>query len=196
MELKNAGKIHHIGLSECSADTLRRAHAVHPITAVQVEYSAFCLAIEEPRTKLLETARELGVAIVAYSPLGNGLLTGGVRSKADVTKEGDMRGPLPWLRDDNIANNVSIIDQLTDMAKRKGLSTSQLALAWLLAQGDDIFPIPGTKNITRLVENLASMTVTLTAEEEMKIRKLCKGVKGERVQDLLGYSFADTPPLQ
>lgn len=131
VELKKAGKIKHLGLSECSADSLRRAHAVHPITCVQMEYSMFCLDIESPQTKFLETARELGVAVVCYSPLGNGFLGGNIRSKADFTKPGDLRGALPWLSDANLEGNVAVVDKISAMAKEKGITVAQLSLAWV-----------------------------------------------------------------
>lgn len=195
MELKHAGKIKHIGLSECSANSLRRAHAVSPITCIQVEYSAFCLAIESPDVRLLETARELGVAIVAYSPMGNGLLTGSLRTREDFTKPGDLRAALPWLKEENLENNVGVVDKISEIAKKKGCSTAQLALAWLLAQGDDIFAIPGTKKVHHLEANLGSMSITLSSEEEKEIRKLSEAVVGGRMQALSGYDFADTPAL-
>jgi aryl-alcohol dehydrogenase-like predicted oxidoreductase len=196
VELKEAGKIKHIGMSECSADSLRRAYAVHPITAVQVEYSAFCLAIEDPNIRLLEAARELGVAVVAYSPMGNGLLTGGLRKVEDFTKEGDLRASLPWLKAENLENNVAIVDEISEIAKKNGITTAQLALAWVLAQGDDIFAVPGTTKIHRLAENLDSMSISLSSEEEKVVRELAKGVMGGRVQELMGHTFADTPQLQ
>ena len=195
VELKNAGKIKHIGMSECSADSLRRAHKVHPITAVQVEYSPFCLAIEDPKIKVLETARELGIAVVAYSPLGHGFLSGKIRSKADVTGEGDDRGGLPWLKDDNIDKNVAVVDKITEIAEKKHVTTAQLTLAWVLAQGDDIFAIPGTTKVHRLEENLGALSISVSADENKAIRKLSAEVLGGRIQDMLGYTFADTPPL-
>lgn len=195
VELKNAGKIKYIGLSECSANTLRRAYAVHPITCVQVEYSAFCRAIET--NDVLKTARELGVAIVAYSPLGNGVLTGKLRKQEDFTKPGDLRMHMPWLQGENLAKNLAIIDQLTELAGSigGGATTPQLALAWLMAQGHDIFAIPGTKNSNRLKENLASLEFAITDEVEGKIRQLTSQVSGQRVNDLTGFAFADTPSL-
>lgn len=196
VELKEAGKIKHIGLSECSADSLRRAHAVHPITAVQVEYSAFCIAIEDPNIRLLEATRELGVAVVAYSPMGNGLLTGGLRNVEDFTKEGDLRAALPWLKAENLENNVAIVDKLSEIAKKKGITTAQLALAWVLTQGDDIFAVPGTTKIHRLAQNFGSMSISVSSEEEKLVRKLAKGVMGGRVQELMGHTFADTPQLE
>ncbi|KAJ5620702.1 aldo-keto reductase [Penicillium lagena] len=196
VQLKNAGKIKYLGLSECSAESLRRAHAVHPISCVQVEYSPFCTAIESPTTQLLETARELGVAVVAYSPLGNGVLGGKIRSREDVTRPGDTRGILPWLWEENVQTTVRVVDQIAEIAKTKGVTTAQLALAWLLKQGDDIFPIPGSSKLDRLEENLGSLSVSLSDEEEESVRQLAKGVVGERFQTMSGYAFADTPPLE
>lgn len=195
VELKNEGKIKHIGLSECSADTIRRAHAVHAVTAVQLEYSPFCLAIEEPDIAVLKTCRELGIAVVAYSPLGNGLLTGTLRKQADWSKAGDLRGHLPWLQEDVFEHNLGVVDRIGEMAAKKGVSSAQLSLAWVLAQGDDVFAIPGTRNIHRLEENLASLDVQLSAEEEKAVRDLAQDIKGGRVQDLTGYAFAGTPAL-
>lgn len=195
VELKDAGKIKYLGLSECSADSLRRAHAVHPITCVQVEYSPFCTDIESPQTKLLETARELGVAIVCYSPLGNGFLGGMIRTRADFTKPGDLRAALPWLSEDNLQRNVGVVDELAGIAKRKGITLPQLSLAWLFSQGNDIFPIPGTTKIDRLDENLSSLSISLSAEEEKAVREVSKNIVGGRVQTATGYAFADTPPL-
>lgn len=195
VELKNAGKIKYLGLSECSAESLRRAHAVHPISAVQVEYSPFCLEIESPKRQLLQTARELGVAIVCYSPLGNGFLGGLIRSRADVTKPGDSRGVLPWLAEENIDKNLAILDKISDIAKYKSITTAQLALAWLLAQGDDIFPIPGTSKPHRLDENLTSVDVSISYIEEKAVRELSSQIVGGRFQSSTGYAYADTPEL-
>lgn len=196
VDLKNAGKIKHIGLSECSAASLRRAHTVHPITCVQIEYSAFCLDIESPQNRLLETARELGVAIVAYSPMGNGFLTGALRTPDDFTKPGDLRAVLPWLKEGNLEKNIAVVDKISDIAKSKGVTTAQLALAWVLAQGDDIFAIPGTTKIRRLAENLESMSISLSSEEEKSVRELSGTVVGGRFQATTGLDFGDTPPLQ
>jgi aryl-alcohol dehydrogenase-like predicted oxidoreductase len=193
VELKNAGKIKYLGLSECSANSLRRAHAVHPISCVQMEYSPFSLDIESPQTKLLETARELGVAIVAYSQLGNGFLTGTILRTEDFTKLGDSRKILPWLKEANLQGNLAVVDKITDIAKAKGITTAQLALAWLLAQGDDIFAIPGTTKVHRLAENLGSLSVSLSPEEEKSIRQLSEAVVEGRFQAMTGYDFGDTP---
>ncbi|KAM0446050.1 hypothetical protein ACHAO4_009495 [Trichoderma viride] len=198
VELKNAGKIKHLGISECSADTVRRASAIHPITCVQMEYNAFSLEIEEPQRRFLETCRELGTAVVAYSPLGRGLLTGSIQSKEDITKAGDMRAMLPRFSGDNLDKNLAIVLKINEIAKTKGATPSQLALAWLLAQGDDIFGIPGTTRVHRLRENLDAMSIELSAEEERAIRNVAKDVNGPRIPD--GFPgvnlFGDTPPLE
>ena len=195
VELKNAGKIKYIGLSECSAESLRRAHNVHPISCVQVEYSPFCLAIESHTIRVLEVARELGIAVVAYSPLGNGFITGAIRTKEDFTQPGDYRAMLPWLKEENLGKNVAVVDSLSKIAKAKNVTTAQLSLAWVLGQGDDVFAIPGTKKIHRLEENLGSLSLSLSEEEEKSIRQLTRDVVGGRVQDKDGYTFADTPAL-
>jgi aryl-alcohol dehydrogenase-like predicted oxidoreductase len=139
--LKASGKIRHLGLSEVSASTLRRAHAVHPIAAVEVEYSPFSLDIESPSTELLATCRELGVAVIAYSPLGRGMLTGRYKSPDDF-EETDGRRFLPRFSAENFGKNLLLVEALRGLAERKGCSVGQLCLAWLLAQGDDVFPIP------------------------------------------------------
>ncbi|KAM0518986.1 hypothetical protein ACHAPE_003977 [Trichoderma viride] len=197
-ELKNAGKIKHLGISECSADTLRRASAIHPIACVQMEYNAFTLEIEEPQRRFLETCRELGTAVVAYSPLGRGLLTGSIQSKEDITKEGDMRSMLPRFSGDSLDKNLAIVAKINEIAKTKSATPSQLALAWLLAQGDDIFGIPGTTRAHRLRENLDAMSINLSAEEERSIRDVAKDINGPRIPD--GFPgvnlFGDTPPLE
>ncbi|KAJ5391692.1 Aldo/keto reductase [Penicillium cosmopolitanum] len=194
LDLKTAGKIKNIGLSECSAESLRRAHAIHPITCVQIEYSLFCTEIESPHRKLLETARELGVAIVAYSPLANGILAGNIHKVAESPE--DKRRVLPWLQEGNIEKNVAIVDQISEVANAKNATLPQLALAWLLAQGDDIFPIPGSSKIDRLESNLESLSISLSKEEEAHLRQLTQGVAGGRFQNLTRYAFGDTPALE
>ncbi|PVI01307.1 aldo-keto reductase, putative [Periconia macrospinosa] len=197
VELKNEGKIQYIGISECSADTVRRAHAVHPVTAVQVEYSAFSLDIESKQIDLLRTCRELGVATVAYSPLGRGLISGQYTSPDDF-EDGDIRKWLPRFTKENFPKNLKLVDDLKAAAQKKGATTSQLALAWLLAQGDDIFPIPGTQRIERLEENIGSLNVKLTKDEEQEIRKAVESVEigGGRYPDMLmDTCYADTPAL-
>lgn len=134
VELKNQGKIRYLGLSECSAATLRRACAVHPIAAAQMEYSPFALEIESEQTKFLETARELGVKVVAYSPLGRGFLTGTITKREDID-EGDNRAKHPRFSEENFGANLKLTETLAEMAKKKGCTPGQLSIAWLLAQG-------------------------------------------------------------
>ncbi|KAH8880493.1 Aldo/keto reductase [Thozetella sp. PMI_491] len=197
VQLKEAGKIKHIGLSECSAATLRRAHAVHPIACIQMEYSPVCLEIESPQFNLLQTARELGVAIVAYSPLGKGLLSGAIRSREDFEKPGDFRGIMPWLSADNFDNNLSVADSIATIANAKAVTPGQLILAWVLHQGDDFFPIPGTTKVDRLRENLKSLDISITRGEDKAIRAAGEKMKGARLpESYLGGTFADTPLLE
>ncbi|KAL1863691.1 hypothetical protein Plec18170_000529 [Paecilomyces lecythidis] len=196
-ELKNEGKIKYLGLSECSAESLRRAYKVHPITAIQVEYSPFTLDIEDPRIKLLETCRELGVAVVAYSPLGRGMLTGKYRSPNDFPKD-DWRRMAPRFSEENFPKNLQLVDQIQSLAHKKGCTAGQLTLAWLLAQGDDIFPIPGTTHVDRLKENLGAVNVKLDKEDVEIVRKASEEaeVHGERYPgQMASQLFADTPPL-
>lgn len=159
--LKREGKIAHIGLCEVNANTLRRAHAVHPITAVQTEYSLWSRDVEK---EVLPVCRELGIGFVPYSPLGRGFLTGRFQD-AKVFAEGDFRAGLPRFADENITANRQIVDVIAELGQRKGCSPAQIALAWLLAQGDDIVPIPGTKQRRYLEENAASTELELTPEE-------------------------------
>ncbi|KAF2491143.1 putative aldo-keto reductase [Lophium mytilinum] len=196
-ELKAEGKIRHLGLSECSAESLRRAHAVHPITAVQLEYSPFALDIEDPRIGLLATARELGVAVVAYSPIGRGILSGAIKSRADFG-EGDFRAMMPRFSEENFDKNFKLVDQILEVAKDKGVTGSQITLAWLLSQGDDVFPIPGTTNVARVEENVASLKIKLSEQEAKRIRDASEAaeVHGERYPPaMVSALFADTPPL-
>ncbi|RDW91536.1 hypothetical protein BP5796_02701 [Coleophoma crateriformis] len=198
VELKREGKIRYLGLSEISSDTLRRACAVHHIDAVQIEYSPFTTDIEHPSIGLLKTCRELGVAVVAYSPLGRGFMTGQYRSPADF-EEGDFRKYAPRFSEENFPKNLKLVDQISELAKKKNCTPGQLTLAWLLAQGDDIFPIPGTKKIKYLEENLGALNVKLSAEEEKQIRSAVDAaeVHGDRyAASMSGALFADTPALE
>ncbi|MEV4823885.1 aldo/keto reductase [Micromonospora sp. NPDC049274] len=161
--LVQEGKIRYVGLSEAWVDTIRRAHAVHPVTALQSEYSLWTRDQEQ----LLPVLRELGIGLVAYSPLGRGFLTGALRSPADVERldDSDFRKNHPRFTGENFQRNLRIADQVQAVADQAGATSGQVALAWLLAQGDDIVPIPGTKRVSRVEENVAADTVTLTAEQ-------------------------------
>jgi aryl-alcohol dehydrogenase-like predicted oxidoreductase len=194
-KLQDEGKIKHLGLSECSAASLRRACKVAHIDAVQIEYSPFSLDIESAQIGLLAACRELGVAVVAYSPIGRGMLSGKYRSPDDFA-EGDFRKFAPRFSAENFPKNLQLVDQITAVAQRKGVTPSQITLAWLMAQGDDIFPIPGTTNLERLDENLGAFNVKLTKEEEQEIRKASENaeVVGERYPSMMVKAlFADTP---
>ncbi|KZT34482.1 aldo-keto reductase, putative [Sistotremastrum suecicum HHB10207 ss-3] len=196
-ELVKAGKVRHVGLSECSSETLRRAYAVHPIAAVQMEYSPFALEIESEQTKLLATARELGVAIVAYSPLGRGVLTGQYKSRDDFAPD-DFRLAMPRFSAENFDKNLVLVDKLRVLAERKGATPGQLTLAWILAQGPDFIPIPGTKKIKYFDENIGALNVQLTPEEIQEIRAASEAaeVKGGRYPEaMMQYCFGDTPAL-
>jgi aryl-alcohol dehydrogenase-like predicted oxidoreductase len=159
--LVEAGKVRHLGLSEASADTIRRAHAVHPITALQTEYS---LWEREPETKVFPVLEELGIGFVPYSPLGRGFLTGQIRSADDFAPD-DFRQHSPRFQGDNLARNLKLVDRVKELAEQKQCTPAQLALAWLLAQGPHIVPIPGTKKRERLTENLGAVDVGLTPED-------------------------------
>ncbi|KAH9909550.1 aldo-keto reductase [Xylariomycetidae sp. FL2044] len=178
-ELKKEGKIRYLGLSECSARSLSRAHKVHPITAAQMEYSPFALEIESEQTNLLKTARELGVKIVAYSPLGRGFLTGAIRSREEIDEK-DSRKAHPRFSEENFKDNLALVELLASIAKEKGCAPSQLSLAWVLAQGEDIIPIPGTKRTKYLEENAAAINIKLSQEEEARIRKAIDSVGGSK----------------
>jgi aryl-alcohol dehydrogenase-like predicted oxidoreductase len=177
-ELVTAGKVRYFGLSEASADTIRRAHAVHPVSALQTEYSLWERGLEE---EILPTLRELGIGLVPYSPLGRGFLTGDAR-RAEDYPEGDYRRNDPRFQGANFEANLKAAEAVHAMAERKGVTAAQLALAWLLAQGDDVVPIPGTKTRRRVEENLAAAEVTLTEDE---LRELELPVVGERYPDAM-----------
>jgi aryl-alcohol dehydrogenase-like predicted oxidoreductase len=196
-KLKQEGKIKYIGLSECSSESLRRACKIEHVDAVQIEYSPFSLDIESDQIGLMKTCRELGCAIVAYSPIGRGMLGGKIRSPNDF-EDGDFRKFAPRFSEANFPKNLKLVDQITEMAKKKNATPSQLTLAWLLHQGNDIFPIPGTTNLDRLQENIDALKIKLTKEEEQEIRKACEAaeVHGGRYPDAFASAlFADTPPL-
>jgi aryl-alcohol dehydrogenase-like predicted oxidoreductase len=160
-ELVTAGKVRHLGLSEAGADTIRRAHAVHPIAAVQTEWSLWTRDVE---AAVLPTLRELGIGLVAYSPLGRGFLTGAIRS-ADDLDAADWRRGNPRFAGENLRANLGLVDRVESMASAKGVTPAQLALAWVLAQGEDVVPIPGTTRPERIDENLAALDVVLDASD-------------------------------
>jgi len=180
-ELVKEGRVRYLGLSECSERTLRRAHKIHPIAAVQVEYSLFALDIEKEEIGIKKACEELGVTLVAYSPLGRGMLTGVYKSRADFDAD-DRRLLLPRFSEENFANNFVLVDHVSELAKKKGCSPGQLALAWLLKQGDNVIPIPGTRHIKYLEENWEALKVELTEGELREIRKIAESVevKGSR----------------
>ena len=163
--LVQQGKVRYLGMSEAAPATIRRAHAVHPITALQTEYSLWS---REPEDELLPTVRELGVGFVPYSPLGRGFLTGAFQSPDDFAED-DYRRHAPRFQGENFAKNLALVDQVQAIAQAKGVTPAQLALAWLLAQGDDLVPIPGTKRRQYLEENVAAVAIALTADELAQI---------------------------
>lgn len=166
--LVQQGKIKAIGLSEVSAATLRKAHAVHPITALQTEYSLWS---REPEDELLDTCKELGIAFVAYSPLGRGFLSGQIKKFEDFDA-GDYRRHAPRFQGENFEKNLQLVEKVEALAERKNCTTSQLALAWVMAKGEHIFPIPGTKRIQYLEENAGAVDVILTSEEMNEIEAI------------------------
>lgn len=195
----HSGKVRYLGLSECSSTTLRRATTIHPIHAVRVEYSPFTLDIERASgTDLLATCRSLGVATVAYSPLGRGMLTGRYKS-ADDFAPGDWRRNMPRFSAENFPKNLELVHKLAAVAKGKGCTTGQLTLAWLLAQGPDVVPIPGTKRVEYLEENLGSLRVELSEGEVREIREAVEGcvTAGDRYPGVMAkVCFGDTPELE
>jgi aryl-alcohol dehydrogenase-like predicted oxidoreductase len=176
--LVKAGKIRHIGLSECSPETLRRACKVHPIAAVQMEYS---LWFREPENEMLPACRALGVGFVAYSPMGRGFLAGNFRSLNELPKDDNRRGQ-PRFHEGNVQHNLSIADGVRALAARKSVTPAQIALSWLLSRGEDVLPIPGTKRRDRQAENAASIDVALSPTDLSEIDELLRNVrvKGDR----------------
>jgi aryl-alcohol dehydrogenase-like predicted oxidoreductase len=164
-ELVSAGLVRHIGLSEAAPETIRRAHAIHPITALQTEYSLFS---REPEAAILPTTRELGIGFVAYSPLGRGLLTGTFQRLDDIPAD-DWRRGVPRWQDENFERNVQLVGHLEEIASRHNITAAQLALAWVLHQGEDIVPIPGTRRRENLEANAAAAEVTLSADDLREI---------------------------
>jgi aryl-alcohol dehydrogenase-like predicted oxidoreductase len=170
-DLIDAGKVRYFGLSEAGPDEIRPAHAVQPVSVLQTEYSIFERAVEQD---VLPTTRELGIGFVAYSPLGRGFLTSAVKPAAEYEENDFRRGDERW-QPGNYERNVEAIEQLTELARGKGASVTQLALAWLLAQGDDIVPIPGTRRPERLAENVGAADVTLTSDDLKRVDEILPG---------------------
>jgi aryl-alcohol dehydrogenase-like predicted oxidoreductase len=172
-QLVQAGKVRYLGLSEAAPQTIRRAHAVHPISALQTEYSLWS---RDPEDEIFATVRELGIGFVAYSPLGRGFLTGRIRSIDDLAHD-DYRRISPRFQGENFSKNLDMVARVTEIAEMKGMTPGQLALAWVLAQGEDIVPIPGTKRRSFLEENAAASQVAMTAEDLQRIDELApKGI--------------------
>jgi aryl-alcohol dehydrogenase-like predicted oxidoreductase len=178
-ELVEEGKVLHLGLSEAAPETIRRAHAVHPITALQTEYSVFA---RQPEPDILPTCRELGIGFVAYSPLGRGFLSGRFDSPEELD-ENDFRRTQPRFQGENLEANKRIVSKLREIAEEKDVTPAQLALAWVLAQGDDIVPIPGTKRRSYLEENAAAADIELTDDDLTRINDELPEVAGERYEE-------------
>jgi aryl-alcohol dehydrogenase-like predicted oxidoreductase len=187
-ELVAAGKVRHLGLSEASADTLRRASAVHPIAALQSEWSIFSRDIED---EIVPACRELGIGLVPYSPLGRGLLTGAV-SSLDELEDTDFRRTVPRFQGDNLDHNLALVAVVREVAEAHDATPGQVALAWLSAQGDDVVPIPGTKRRTYLEENVAALDLELTAEDLERLGGLTPA--GARSLQP-NWTNLDTPPV-
>src|SRR4051812_48293095 len=183
-ELVDAGKVRHLGLSEASPATIRRAHAVHPITALQTEYSLFTRDLED---EILGTLRELGIGLVPYSPLGRGLLTGAIAGEEELAGDDSRRsGYFPRFNGEALDANLTLVAKVREIAEAKGATPGQLALAWVLAQGEDVVPIPGTKRVRYLEENVSAASVTLTEEDLAALERAvpCDAVAGARYGDM------------
>jgi aryl-alcohol dehydrogenase-like predicted oxidoreductase len=181
-ELVDAGKVRYLGLSEASPDTIRRAHAVHPISALQTEYS---LWTRDPEDQILPTVRELGIGFVAYSPLGRGFLSGRFQSPDDIP-EGDFRKRNPRFQGENFRKNLELVDRVRQIAAEKDATPGQLALAWVMAQGDDVVPIPGTKRREYLEENVGAVDIELTDDDLRRIDEAAPAgaAAGQRYPDM------------
>jgi aryl-alcohol dehydrogenase-like predicted oxidoreductase len=181
-ELVGEGKVRHLGLSEAAPETIRRAHATHPIAALQTEYSLWS---RDPEDELLPTVRELGIAFVAYSPLGRGFLTGRFRRLEDLPED-DFRRGSPRFQGENFQRNLRLVERVEEIAAEKAVSAGQLALAWVLAQGEDVVPIPGTKHVRYLEENVAAAEVELSEEDLRRIDEVAPrgAAAGDRYADM------------
>jgi aryl-alcohol dehydrogenase-like predicted oxidoreductase len=176
-ELVREGKVRHLGLSEAGAETIRRAVAVHPISALQTEYSLWERAVE---AEILPTVRELGIGFVAYSPLGRGFLTGRIRSVEDLEENDARRARFPRFERENLEANLALIEQVEAVAQRHGATAGQVALAWVLSRGEDVVAIPGTKRVERVEENMGALEVELTDEDLAELEGLAGSVAGTR----------------
>ncbi|XP_023642863.1 probable aldo-keto reductase 3 [Capsella rubella] len=193
-KLVEEGKIKYIGLSEASASTIRRAHAVHPITAVQLEWSLWTRDVEE---EIVPTCRELGIGIVVYSPLGRGFFASGPKLVENLDNN-DFRKALPRFQQENLDHNKILYEKVCAMSEKKGCTPAQLALAWVHHQGDDVCPIPGTTKIENLNQNIGALSVKLTPEEMSELETITQpeSVKGERYMATMPtFKNSDTPPL-
>ncbi|KAG7650105.1 NADP-dependent oxidoreductase domain [Arabidopsis thaliana x Arabidopsis arenosa] len=193
-KLVEEGKIKYIGLSEASASTIRRAHAVHPITAVQIEWSLWTRDVEE---EIIPTCRELGIGIVAYSPLGRGFFASGPKLVENLEKN-DFRKALPRFQEENLDHNKIVYEKVCAISEKKGCTPGQLALAWVHHQGDDVCPIPGTTKIENLKQNIGALAVKLTPEEMTELEAIAQPgfVKGDRYSNMIPtFKNAETPPL-
>jgi aryl-alcohol dehydrogenase-like predicted oxidoreductase len=181
-ELVESGKVRYLGLSEASPETIRRAHAVHPISALQTEYS---LWTRDPEERVLPTVRELNIGFVAYSPLGRGFLSGAIKSPEDFDED-DFRRHHPRFQGENFQRNLELVARIEEIAREKGVTAGQLALAWVLAQGRDIVPIPGTKHVRYLEENAGALDVRLTDEDLARIDEAAPhgATAGDRYADM------------
>ena len=182
-ELVEAGKVRYLGMSEAKGETIRRAHAIHPVTAVQTEWSLWTRDVEE--NDVLSTVRELGIGFVPYSPLGRGFLTGAITNPEELDASDSRRRGARFLGE-NLTTNLKLVDRITEIATVKGISPAQLALAWVMVQGEDVVPIPGTRKIHRLEENAAAAEITFTAEELASINAAAPigATAGDRYADM------------
>ncbi|MED6177491.1 hypothetical protein PIB30_098603 [Stylosanthes scabra] len=193
-KLVEEGKVKYIGLSEASASTIRRAHAVHPITVVQIEWSLWSRDVEE---EIIPTCRELGIGIAAYSPLGRGFFSSGSKLLDNLSQD-DFRKFMPRFQPENLEQNKSIFERVNEMASKKGCTPSQLALAWIHHQGNDVCPIPGTTKVENFNQNIGALYVKLTPQEmaELESFAAADAVKGDRYpENITTWKKANTPPL-
>ncbi|KAF8423718.1 NADP-dependent oxidoreductase domain-containing protein [Boletus edulis BED1] len=188
-KLKHEGKFDHIGMSECSAETLRRGNKIHPISVVEIEISPF--SYEQHTREVIATAKELGVAVAGYSPLGRGFLTGQIKRPEDIA-EGDFRRHLPRFQEESMKHNFAIVDALTDIAKKKNVTTAQLCIAWVSSLGPHVIPIPGSSHAKRTLENCAAMDIEFSKAEFEEINQVVEkaDVKGQRYPAHFGGLWA------